>query len=745
MNYELIFFGMVFPKIILIGYGMVKGKRVLRIIATKTMQRNLNTHHGNENEVLDEVFDEMLHDTEENLTEGPPDYESLLTDAETPLYPGCSKYTQLTGVLELFELKAEAGWTDYHYSKLMVKLKDMFPEGNTLPSSTYETKKMLCPMGLDAEKIHACPNDCVLYRKDYNDLHECPTCGTSRYKVKSNGENTNEPAKVMWYLPVVPRLKRLFANAKDAENLTWHADGRNKDGMLRHAADSPQWKHIDTNFPNFSRETRNLRLRLCTDGINPFGNMSSQHSTWPVLLVNYNLPPWLCMKRKYIMLSILISGPKQPGNDIDVYLAPLIEDLKKLWDEGERVYDEYRKETFTLRVMIFCTINDFPAYGNLSGHVVKGYKACPICEDDTKAVQLKSSKKVVYPFQRVFLPRNHPYRRLRKAFNGEPEHRSPPKPLTGKQVYERVKDINCVFGKPYKSLGDKLCYKKRSAFWILPYWEHLSVRHCIDVMHVEKNVFDSLIGTLLNMPGKTKDGEKARNDMVKMGIRLELKPTKKGKRYYLPPVCYTLSKKEKKVLCESLHNVKVPSGYSSNIRNLMSLKDLKLVGLKSHDCHTLMQEILPIAIRLILPKQVRQAIIRLCLFFKAICSRVLDHGKLDSLQSQLIVTLCQLEMYFPPSLFDIMVHLVVHLVREVKLCGPVYLRYMYPFERNMGDLKGYVRNRSRPEGRIVEGYLTDEVLRYCIEHLEKLETLGLPKPRHNKREYKVLVQLVIKC
>ncbi|XP_056688370.1 uncharacterized protein [Spinacia oleracea] len=511
----------------------------------------------------------------------------------------------------------------------------------------------------------------------------------------------------MWYLPVVPRLKRLFANAKDAEKLTWHADGRNKDGILRHAADSPQWKHIDTTFPNFSRETRNLRLGLCTDEINPFGNMSSQHSTWPVLLVNYNLPPWLCMKRKYIMLSILISGPKQPGNDIDVYLAPLIEDLKKLWDKRERVYDEYRKETFTLRAMIFCTINDFPAYGNLSGHVVK---------------------KVVYPFQRVFLPRNHPYRRIRKAFNGEPEHRSPPKPLTGKQVYERVKDINCVFGKPYKSLGDKLCYKKRSAFWILPYWEHLSVRHCIDVMHVEKNVFDSLIGTLLNMPGKTKDGEKARNDMVKMGIRLELKPTKKGKRYYLPPACYTLSKKEKKVLCESLHNVKVPSGYSSNIRNLVSLKDLKLVGLKSHDCHTLMQEILPIAIRSILPKQVRQAIIRLCLFFKAICSRVLDPGKLDSLQSQLIVTLCQLEMYFPPSFFDIM----VHLVREVKLCGPVYLRYIYPFERNMGDLKGYVRNRSRPKGSIVEGYLTDEVLRYYIEHLEEFETLGLPKPRHNK-------------
>ena len=80
----------------------------------------------------------------------------------------------------------------------------------------------------------------------------------------------------------------------------------------------------------------------------------------------------------------------------------------------------------------------------------------------------------------------------------------------------------------------------------------------------------------------------------------------------------------------------------------------------------------------------RNTIIRLCLFFKALCSKIIDPGKLDALQAQVIITLCQLEMYFPPSFFDIMVQLVIHLVREVKLCGPVYLRYMYPFERYMG-------------------------------------------------------------
>ena len=78
------------------------------------------------------------------------------------------------------------------------------------------------------------------------------------------------------------------------------------------------------------------------------------------------------------MLSMMISGLRQPGNDIDVYLSPLVEDLRKLWDEGVVVFDACRKESFEMRAMLFCTINDFPAYGNLSGYSVKGNHACTI-------------------------------------------------------------------------------------------------------------------------------------------------------------------------------------------------------------------------------------------------------------------------------------------------------------------------------------------------------------------------------
>ena len=245
-------------------------------------------------------------------------------------------------------------------------------------------------MGMEYEKIHACPNDCILYRQVFTELRSCPKCGLSRYKIKDGDkENTNEvtkhdpPSKAVWYLPITPRFKRMFVNPIDAKNLRWHADERKCDGLVRHSADSVQWKNIDKQFSTFGNESRNLRLGLALDGMNPYGNLSTNHSSWPVLLVIYILPPSLCMKRKYMMLSMMIYGPRQPGNDIDVYLSPLIEDLKLLWDDGVEVFDGFANESFQMHVMLFFIINDFPAYENLSSYSVKGHRACSICEENT--------------------------------------------------------------------------------------------------------------------------------------------------------------------------------------------------------------------------------------------------------------------------------------------------------------------------------------------------------------------------
>ncbi|CAJ2641052.1 unnamed protein product [Trifolium pratense] len=408
---------------------------------------------------IDDRLEDMMRDIGEDSFKRAHVYETLCSDKDEPLYPGCTNFTRLSAVLKLFNLKAKNGWTDKSFTELLELLIQMLPEGNVMPNRYYEAKKVLCPMGLEYEKIHACPNDCILYRKEFVNYNHCPTCKASRYKKKDGDSSDDEvtktgpPAKVVWYLPIISRFKRLFANANDAKNLRWHAEERKCDGQIRHVADSLQWKKIDSLFPNFGKESRNLRLGLATDGMNPFGNQSTNHSSWPVLLMIYNLSPWLCMKRKYIMLSMMISGPRQPGNDIDVYLSPLIDDLKVLWEEGVDVFDSYSGEQFNMRAMLFCTINDFPAYGNLSGYSVKGHNACPICEKKTCYKQLKNGKKTVYLGHRKFLNRYHPYRRLRKAFDGDQENGVAPTPLTGEEVYERQRDINVVFGKCQKPKG----------------------------------------------------------------------------------------------------------------------------------------------------------------------------------------------------------------------------------------------------------------------------------------------------
>jgi hypothetical protein len=106
---------------------------------------------------------------------------------------------------------------------------------------------------------------------------------------------------------------------------------------------------------------------MSTDGMNTFLN-NSTHNIWPIVLTILNLPPWLCNKQKYIMMSELIPGPQQPGNDIDTYFRSLVEDMKELWyNDGVQVWDEHKREYFGLKAILFMTVSDSPAACNLSG------------------------------------------------------------------------------------------------------------------------------------------------------------------------------------------------------------------------------------------------------------------------------------------------------------------------------------------------------------------------------------------
>ncbi|CAL8085176.1 unnamed protein product [Prunus armeniaca] len=272
----------------------------------------------------------------------------------------------------------------------------------------YEAKKTLSALGMSYEKIHACPNDCILCRKDYEDSTNCPTCGISRW---------NE----------------------------------GKDSILKESANES---------------------------------------------------------------DAVFSANSKPKNDIDVYLEPLIDDLKSPWDEIRGLYDAHIGEYFALR----------------------------------------------------------------------------------------------------------------------------------DVMHIEKNICDSIIGTLLEIPGKNKDGIAVRLDLLNKGVKTDLQP-----------------------------DIKFPEDYSSNIKNLVSLKDSRLLSLKSHDCHTLVQQLLPEAIRSVLKQSARYAITRLCFFFNAICAKMIDVSKLDKLEED---------------------------------------------------------NHTSPECCIAEQYIAEEAVEFCTEYLSNVRTVRVPSS-HN--------------
>ncbi|XP_050380039.1 uncharacterized protein LOC126797454 [Argentina anserina] len=658
----------------------------------------------------------------------------LLDAADTDLFLG-ARIKKLEFLVRLYKIKCLHSMSDVAFSKILDVLRDTFPTSTTLPTSFYKTKKIMKDIGLSYTKIDACPNDCMLYWKDRINDDSCDICHTSRWKKKKRGnvdDGKPKARKVLRYFPLAPRLQRLYVSRHTAESMSWHSTLRTKDGVFRHPADAPAWAHLDEKYPDFGNECRNVRLGLASDGFNPFGMMNSSRSTWPVVMSVYNLPPWLCMKQPYMFLSLLIPGPKGPGKSIDVYLQPLVEELKMLWNQGVETYDAFKKETFTMRAAVLWTINDFPAYAMLSGYSTSGKKACPVCCEDTVSERLKKCKKQCYLGHRRWLDAGHRYRGWKNNFNGDVERRYAPRRKTGFEVLRATHGLTFQFGNqkkkktrrkrkrpsegpPEKDFGN---WKKKSILFELPYWEHNLLPHCIDPMHTEKNFFDNLFGTLLGVEGKNKDSKNARDDMVDLDVKHDLHPVKEGDKIRYPAGSFNLLKEEKKMIYEVMADYRPPDGWSSNISSCVRLEERKLIGLKSHDCHILMQYILPIAIRRpIKCKKLITVLLQLSGFFRQLCTKVGSKAFFEELSRKIALTLCDLESIMPPSFFDIMEHLPIHLAEEAAIGDPVQYRWMYPIERYLHTLKEYMRNKAHPEASIAEGYIIDECLSFCTMYL----------------------------
>ncbi|KAI5324445.1 hypothetical protein L3X38_033518 [Prunus dulcis] len=314
---------------------------------------------------------------------------------------------------------------------------------------------------------------------------------------------------------------------------------------------------------------------------------------------------------------------------------------------------------FTLRAAVMWTVNDFSAYAMVSGWRTKGYMACHVCKEDVTSGWHEG--KGCYLGHRRWLPWDHEWREKDKEFDGNTERHLRPREWFGDEILEQLNRLNFApFGKT-------------------------------------KNVFDTLVGTILDIEGKKKDTIKARLDLKRMGIRRGLWMNRDSDKF--------------------------PDGYASNIARCVNVDGGKFTGLKSHDCHVFMQCLLPVGIRHLLPEDVMKPIMLLSRFFSQLTAKILRKTDIFQLRHDIVQVLCKFEMIFPPAFFTSMMHVMVHLPEEALLAGPVNYRWMYPIERLLGELKKSVRNRAKLEGSIIEAWMSD-----LIRHRRAVMTTQSSEP-----------------
>lgn len=261
---------------------------------------------------------------------------------------------------------------------------------------------------------------------------------------------------------------------------------------------------------------------------------------------------------------------------------------------------------------------------------------------------------------------------------------------------------------------------KSSIFWEMLYWPTHKCR-LVDVMHTLKNVAEHLLNYILDKKDKSKDTVGVRGDMRKMRIHsgqwMQLDPvTGKPKK---PKASFVLTKDEKLNFCKILKDLKLPSGFSSNLSNIGTLNPPGLLVMKSHDYHVIMCYLLPVLLQHAFPKHrdLRRAIHQISLFFNLLCSKVLVRQHIQEAKYMVAEALCVFEKYCPPSFFDISIHLLVHLADEALLCGIVHQRRMFPFERAMKECKNIPSNKRYIEGSIAESYIISESVRHAMEYM----------------------------
>jgi hypothetical protein len=397
--------------------------------------------------------------------------------ARTPLFAG-SRLSRLAATILIMNTCRVHRCSNQFIDELLGLLsKSVLPEANHLPKTEYEASKEMKRLGLGYNTIDACVRGCALFWKTEKDAEECPKCHQPRFKQVGD---CRVPRKVLRHFPIIPRLKRMFGTPGQASLMTWHHANRSGDGKMRMVLDSPQWRYVDSNWPEFAADPRNIRLGLAADGVNPFGEKRSTWSTWPISLINFNLPPWLATKKHFMILALIIPGPESvTAENIDVFLEPLVDELMELWEYGTETVDAASyggSRVFNMRAMLIMTIHDLEAYSIINGCMVKGRHGCPRCGPNCISRYSYTLGKNVYNAQyRRWLPLGHPYRQNDIAFDGSVEERRAPTVVTATDTIrwaeERKRWLRAGGAPARDDPALRTGVKRLSILFRLPYWK----------------------------------------------------------------------------------------------------------------------------------------------------------------------------------------------------------------------------------------------------------------------------------
>ena len=182
--------------------------------------------HDNLDELLEDTFmmpkcdfDDILDEDEEFDVEMVRIY-NLVGDSRQEAYPGCKKFSKLSIIVCLLHIKKLYGWSDVSFSALLLLLKELLPKNSSLLVTFQDCKYLIKELGCSYEKIHACPNDYILFWKEHENEDTCPKCDASRYKeivclnlkkkVSCKVVSAPVPAKVLRYFPLKSGIKKLY-------------------------------------------------------------------------------------------------------------------------------------------------------------------------------------------------------------------------------------------------------------------------------------------------------------------------------------------------------------------------------------------------------------------------------------------------------------------------------------------------------------------------------------------------------